>query len=323
MALFELIGLVCNSHPVSPVPELQMVVYNDQTAVLSAAPKPFLRLPKGRRDHLIEVAERLRRQEDCMALGTFLPVQQGSALTKDGAKALLVANQPELAGLFARFAGLVQLQITVSWDEKDVLARFCHSRELAPIFQRGHVDPKELGLAIAALATRLSGAIAAELSAVASDIVELPVTTGILWNGAVLVPHAQLAALDQAVEAIDAIWSEGLKIRQIGPAPISSFVTLKLEPVTRKQIDRALERFRLQTGWASADLAQARRLALKSLGPESDSAAREAIREQARIAEAAARLEAAGLADGADLVLCHLSSIGRTIAETLPDRAVA
>lgn len=323
MAVFDLIGVLNGAQPTAPAPEVQMVVYQGQTVVMAASPRPLMRLPQSRRDHLIEVAARLRLQEVCMTLGTFLPAQQGNALSRQDAAAFLAANQPELADLMIRFGAQVQVQVTVSWAEDGVLAQFRQSSELAPIFGRGTVQPQELAAAVGRLAQRLSADIAAELAGVTTDIVTLPVAPGILWNGAVLVSRSNLGTLDQAVEAIDAIWSDGLTIRQIGPAPISSFASVQLEPVSRRQIEQALDRFDLKTGWTSADLAQARRRALMSLEPDAHGADREATRAQARIAASAARLAAAGFAQGAGLILCHLWSEGQKTPETLPDRAVA
>ena len=323
MAVYDLIAVLDGAHETAPVPDLQMVVHHGLTAVLGATPRPLIRLPQTRRDALAEVATRLRWQEACMTLGTLLPLQPGTALTLDAAAAMLAANRPDLTDTIARFAGHVQSQVTVSWAEDRVLAHFRHSPELAPIFASKTVDPAGLRLAVTNLALRLSTAIGAHLALVATDIAPLPAPAGILWNGAVLLPRSALSSLDRAVEAIDALWSEGLTIRQIGPAPISSFATLHIEPVTRRQIDWALDRFNLTRGCTQADVHRARRQALVSLGPDSHGAERDAIRTQARIAEAAERLAQAGFNRVAGLALCNLWSEGQSAPVALPTCAVA
>ncbi len=256
-----------------------------------------------------------------MDLGTLLPVRQGSAVTSEGATAFLAANHPDLTYLVNRFAGQVQVQITVSWAQDRVLSRFSQGLELAPIFARGSVDPLELGRAIQRLALRLSAEIDAKLAPVITDCAMLPITEGIVWNGAALLAHHALPSLDSAVEEVDAIWPEGLSIRQIGPAPISSFATLEVEAVTSRQIDRALDRYALQGLGARAERSMMRRQALMALGPNADSSLREVVRSEGIIVEASARLAEAGLNPAAGFALCNLWSEGRTTP--LQNRAVA
>jgi len=125
------------------------------------------------------------------------------------------------------------------------------------------------------------------------------------------VPLSGLEALSGVVEAIDAIWSEGLQIRQIGPAPVGSFVTLELDRISGPQAKKALIAF-----GSSAGPAAERRAAL--LAAMDDMALREAIRAEARIAEAAARLPIP--AAGFSLARIRAEGLSGGIA---PQRAVA
>ena len=316
MREFDLIAVLDGTHSTPPLPSMQMVVAEGLTAVLSAVPRPVIRLPQSRRNHLLDAATRLGWQEACMTLATTLPAGQNCALTLPGAARFLAANRPFLADLLGRFAGLVQVQVTVSWQAQGVLKRFCHEPELAPIFARGATDAADLTNAVRSLAARLGTMISDRLAAAAVDTALLPVTEDVLWNGAILVPQRAIMAVDTAVQAIDAIWPEGLLIRQIGPAPVGSFALLQLEKVSPRQFEDALHRFGMRTKADFADLAAARRGHLMETAAQADPALRELIRRQSRLVQAAARLDdpARGFA------LCHCRAEG--LAESQAPRPV-
>ncbi len=311
MREYDLVAVLDGTHGSPPAPEVQMVTHGGLTAVLAAAPRPAMRLLQSRREMMLEAATRLRWQEACLPLGTLLPAQANCSLSHGGAVAFLQANQPQLSRLMRRFAGHVQVQVTVSWQEDGVLARFRDSPELAPLFTEGRSTPAALTEAITRLSSRLSEGIGHQLASVGIEISQLPVTSSVLWNGAVLVPLSGLEALSGVVEAIDAIWSEGLQIRQIGPAPVGSFVTLELDRITGPQAKKALNAFGSSAGHAAE-----RRAAL--LAAMDDMTLREAIRAEARIAEAAARLPIP--AAGFSLARIRAEGLSGGIA---PHRAVA
>jgi hypothetical protein len=281
MRIHDLIAVLDGTHSRAPVPEVQMVPIAGLTAVMSAAARPILRLPQSRRDHLLETANRLRLQEACLPLATLLPAKAGDALSHDGAARFLLANQPALARLMQLHAGQVQIQITVNWDESQVLTRFRTSPEISPLFADQKTTPQKLGAAVAQLGQRLAQDISLILEPVSTEIATLPLAPGIVWNAALLLPHSRLEALSAAVEAVDAIWSDGFRIRQIGPAPIGSFVSLGLTPISGREAVRILEKFGSSVG-------STRRASL--MRAAQDGTLRDTIRAEALIAEAAARL---------------------------------
>lgn len=305
MREFDLIAVLDGTHLQAPAAGMQMVPAAGLTAVLSTQPRPLMRLPQSRAIQLKAAAQRLSLQEACMTIATVLPARQDCGLTLPGASAFLIANQPLLQDLMARFAGMVQVQVTVSWNASAVLRRFSHEAELAPIFAQGHVAPADLAEAVRRLAARLGAIMGAKLAEVAVTTVALPQTADVLWNGALLVPSAALPALDTAVEAIDAIWPEGLQIRQIGPAPVASFALLEVEPVMSAQIAAALGLLGLHALKDPQEQAAARRRHLMEAA--SDPQQREAVRTAARIIEAAARLPD----PPRDLALCKIWGEGQ------------
>ena len=116
MREFDLVGILDGMHTVAPLPELQMVPHDGLTAVLTALSRPAMRLPKSRKQVLMDTAVRLRWQEACMPLGTILSARPDSTLTRDGADAFLTANRQQLARVMQRFGGLVQVQARLVAD---------------------------------------------------------------------------------------------------------------------------------------------------------------------------------------------------------------
>lgn len=279
MRQHDLIAVLDGTHHAAPMQEMLMVPQDGLTAVLCATPRPAFRMPKSRRDVLSSAAQFLRLQESCLPLGTVLPAEANASLCVEGTSRFLQANQPVLSRLMQRFSGQVQVQVTVRWDESSVLVHFRDTPEIAPLFTATKPTPQMLTQAIGQLAQRLSAQIDDLLSPVATEMSPLPIAPGVLWNGVVLVAGHSLDALSSAVEAIDAIWTEGFQIRQIGPAPIASFALIGVEQVSGTRATDALRRFGLAT---------ARRTSL--MAAVADARAREEIRVEAIVAEAAARL---------------------------------
>lgn len=110
-----------------------------------------------------------------------------------------------------------------------------------------------------------------------------------LWNVAALVPARSEVLLDAALAQIDAIWTEGLTLRVTGPAPMMSFCTIALDPVTPAQVAWALDRFGLAALDEIEGLAATRRRLLHALAADGED--RAALDHQARLIAAAARLE--------------------------------
>lgn len=289
MAEYDLLGILEGNHTRVPLPGLRLVAAEGLTAVLSADGRPLMRLPQSRKTQLVALADRLRHQEACLALGTFLPASPLAHLSPEAAALFLDANRPFLFDQIARFADLVQYQLQITWAEDRVLTRFRESPEIAPLFDQGGLrDPEEIPRAVGRLAARLSDQIAQSLAS-AIEILPLPLVPGLLWNGALLMPRRAEAELEEALLAIDSIWTEGFNLRLTGPAPVVSFCTLELEKVSAAQVDWALDRFGLTSLTEAGHVAAVRRRLLIALGTEAEQ--RDEIDFQARVIEAAARLD--------------------------------
>lgn len=315
MREFDVIAVLEGKHPSAPLPDLQMIVQHDLTAVLSATPRRTARAPQTLRQHLHDAAQHLDWQTSCMYLAPLLPVRLDTPLTRDGAAAMLTANQPFLTQLLARYAGMAQVQVTVSWQEDDALRRFGPEAGLTG----PQNDPRA---ACHQIALRLSMVVGAELATICTEIVPLPVAPGLIWSGVILMPLRRLSDLQRVLGKIQAIWPEGLQIRHIGPDPVTSFATLDLTAITRRQIDQALHSFGLHSADELGQLALVRRRRLSSLALLGDAAHRDEIGEQAEILAAVARLPAFGQGMNEGMTLCRIWTDGRS--SLLPqNRAVA
>jgi len=104
----------------------------------------------------------------------------------------------------------------------------------------------------------------------------------------VLIKTTETLALDRAVEDIDAIWTEGLRVRQIGPSPAVSFCSLGWRRTTRKQARAAEALLGVDTNPDPEVIAAARKTRLKACPPE----ARTAIKDAAHLLTCMARASA-------------------------------
>lgn len=285
-----LIAVLEGRHPVPPSADLQMVVQGDLTAVLAVAASQTPRPAQSLRQHLADAATHHAWQKICMMLAPLLPVRLDTRVTKDGAARFLTANRPFLTQLLDRYAAMAQVQVTVLWQPDAALARF------------------GVGETLHQLARRLSGSITAAIARVATEVAPLTLAPELLWSGIVLLPLQDLGDLNRALAKITALWPEGVSVRQIGPDPVSAFATLDLSPVTRREIEQALQTFGLPDLSALGQLSAIRRRKLLLASGFDDGALRAEIQDQAEILTSAARLRDAG--DG--FALCRIWSDSRS-----------
>ena len=272
MTRMELVAILPGAGPPEGHAGCRIVEAGNHAAVLRAA--PLLR-PVGRRAALAAAADQARLLEGLMAFGTVLPVLPGQRLREAEVPDLLAANRPTLERLAQRLVGRVQYQVTVRWAADRALARFSRSVETGPA-----------EAATADLACDLRGRIEAELDVLGAEILALPVAGEVIANHALLVDRAAEAALDAAIERIDAIWSEGFAIRVVGPYPAVSFASLAFDRVGAAAVRAAQAALALDPHFTPGALRLARRRAMIAAPPE----AVETLRWQAEVLACAERL---------------------------------
>ena len=293
--------------------DLKLISSGPFYAVLTRATRPLMALPKSRRQALQGAAKRQAQLEQCMRFGTALPLRSDQWIDEDDARRFIQANTVQLAQLCDRLDRAVQYQITVQWKAEEVLTHFRDAPEIAPLYTRSAITAEALESAVSSLAARLAGFMHDTLGGVAKEVLTLPVAAALVFNAAVLVSQHRERALDQAVEEIDAIWSDGFTVRQIGPAPASSFALLSPVWVSAEQVKRAFATLGLSPGAEEAQIAAARRAALMVPGSSADH-----VREAAEIVHAASRL--AGYHEG--FHLCTVWSEDQSTVD-VQGRAVA
>ncbi|MFQ6776886.1 GvpL/GvpF family gas vesicle protein [Cereibacter sphaeroides] len=287
MRLREVVA-VLEGHPPSVLPEgTEAICEAGLTAILGMPPG----LLSGRRALLEHAACRQAVLERLMAFGTVLPVLTGNCLTPAEAAAALAANSPRLRQELRRLAGRVQFQVLVHWETGLVPTR---------------TDPEETA---EELRLRFARRIAEALARVAEEHVNLPLRDDMLANQALLLPESRTDELDRSLEQIDALWTEGLRIRQIGPSPPVSFASLTFSRVSSSAIRRARRRFGLEGPVDPIRLRALRRHLLLSAAE----AERAAILDAAEVLDLLTRCASSG----GDLHLIRIWSEGHAVPTSL------
>jgi hypothetical protein len=283
------------------------VVGRGATAVLAPAPGWAERLTGGPKQTAVRHHSRL---EALMAMGSVLPFAAGIACTPEEAALLLRLDAPLIARLAAEIGPRRHFQLALDWDESRVLAAFRDSPELAPLFSGAAVTPEALRQAITALADRLSATALRLLDPVAEDPVEQPRAPGCLLNLVFLLRPEDEPRLDAALQAIDALWSEGLRLRLIGPSAPISHALVDIDRADVAALAAAADLLKVAPEAGPEAVTEAAKAALRS--PDLAANAAEQIRAAARLLLRAGDIAALGLSGAATLPhLVHLRPGGR------------
>ncbi len=263
MKRFELLALLPRSDSLPDIAGLQHVRTSGYMALLSDVPRAIMALPQSRKQALSTAATRQALLEKCMGRGPLIVCRPHYHIARTEIAGLISANRPLLDRLALRLCDKVQYQVSVSWTPDAVLNRFRDTEELAPLFRAKQVSPESIERAVCALAERLADQITQSLYAVSVEMLRLPNGPDMLCNLVLLLDEGEISKLDQAVEAIDAIWTEGFRIKQIGPAPAASFVLLDPKTVSPDEVSAAFKHLGLLKNATADDIARARKHALQ------------------------------------------------------------
>lgn len=225
----DLVCLLATDKP-GPIPsKLKPVVHGRFTAVLGK--RLDLGFVRASRKAILKMSvERQENLEQLMKTATVLPVLPGTAVTQDAVGPLIRANLPALETVARDLEGLVQFQLSISWDIQAARQHFdCHDD--------AHLERIKDDLAAEAIRI---------LAPLCSRLQELPREDQMISNYALLLPVHQEPDLDACAEQIDAIWTDGLKIRLVGPSPAVSFASLGFRKITARACSAALQMFGFQ-----------------------------------------------------------------------------
>ncbi len=276
---------------------LTCVAAKGATAVLAPAPSWTERLTGGPKHTAVRHHSRL---EALMPLGPVLPFAAGIACEPDEAALLLTLDAPLITRLAAEIGPRRHFQLSLAWDESQVLAAFRDSSELAPLFSGAPVTPDAMRCAIAALADRLNATALRLLEPVVEDPIEQPRAPGCLLNVVFLMRSDDEPRLDAVLEAIDALWTEGLRLRLVGPSAPISHALLDIDRVDVGAVPAAAGLLGVMPDVGIDAVRDAAKAALRS--PDLVANAAEEIRAAARLLIRAK----------------EMAALGRSISSTLP-----
>ncbi len=221
---------------------------------------------------LAEAARRHALYEHLMGFGDVLPLAAPLPADRALAAGVLAADPARLSGWLAEIAGAEQYTVTVDWDAGAALWRFRDAPELAGLGigaarRTGRaLRGRAVAAAAEALKARLARAVEAELVRATEAQAALPIA-GAEQVAAqqVMIRREARAGLEAALARIDGWWSEGLRLRLIGPLPPVSFAGLGVGLAGRRDIAAARRRLGVAPG---ADPEAAFRARARALHPD-------------------------------------------------------
>lgn len=222
---------------------IETVTDSGLAAVLSAPMAKrslFSRLTGDVKPVVSELVKRQKLHEHLLNFGDVLPVRPGVEVSPLCTRSFLQANARELRGLLGEFANHVQHQLTVGWDPAAALVRF-------GLHEAHPGSPAKLAEAAEALRLRLRADFSGILDATARDRIDQPVDgVETILNTVLLVNRRDTASLDRALEQIDAVWTEGLHLKLVGPLPVISFALLVVDIVDEAALRSACDQLDLK-----------------------------------------------------------------------------
>jgi hypothetical protein len=241
----------------------------------------------------VELVRRLgedqARLESLLRLGPLLPCVDEARLDSPAeAEDLLDASQDILARTLKEFGALVQFQICVEWKPEAMLKARARDPELLARLDACGPDRAARGAVLGKFMNDLHKLLADEfrtkIAGAARDVVELPLSgEGGVVNLVALIDRAGEAALDGAVEAIDASCADALTIRYTGPLPPASFAGVDVKPC--KAGDAEAARRLLGVGTTSSKSALREAFAARARAAHPDTAGPEAASAGADLSE--------------------------------------
>jgi hypothetical protein len=183
--------------------------------------------------------------EHVMSQVTALPVKYGTVTTseRDLINQLLRPRQNEILDLLGIFKGRAEVSVKAMWKREKIFAAVAALPEITRI--QAHIASKggngtqqdkiDLGQAVERGLFQLreedSALILAKLTPLAHEVKLNPITLDMLvLNAAFLVDEAHTEEFDRAVDELDDLMNERLRLKYAGPLPPYNFMRLNLSP---------------------------------------------------------------------------------------------
>jgi hypothetical protein len=214
------------------------------SAILVQRKRPFLQLALSKKAELEGLVQNQRLLEGLLGFGPLLAAPQAPQIESEAdALGLIAAHAKRLRDGLAEFGSHLQFQISVKLDPAKALAALKQDPEIKAALAGG-------GLALRDVMVARRDAMAEEASRLLKtgclDSLSLPGEgEDMLVNMVVMIARDGEPALDAAVNAIDAMMSDALSIRYVGPLPALSFAAINIEEPNEREVTAALKRFGL------------------------------------------------------------------------------
>jgi hypothetical protein len=233
--------------------DVRLLEEGELGAIVGAAPDVPLR-DLSREQTLRLLVKHQETLEVAMAGATVLPVKFGAAAPDEAAVRRMLAQGGTLfSERLDEFAGRHQVEIVVTWELDQVFSEIgaepdiAQARQAIAASKTGIGDEAaraELGQKVKTALERRRAAAARKirdgLSSIALDIaVNAVMDDRMVANFAVLLGKEDGAALDGALEALDADFNGSLRFRCVGPLPPTSFATVEVDFPSRQAIEQA------------------------------------------------------------------------------------
>lgn len=222
----DLVAILPRAPTPLSVPDAATTVESDNHVAVLMQARRWASL--ARRGVAAAAASRLACLEHLMPQDAILPALPGQRLTQQEAAEALRVNSGDLDEKLTGLRGLVQLQITLSFDTAQARERF-----------RGAKDGPPLGCDDATLRRYWRDRLDAVLSPLSVDIVGLPIDGDMAANLVALLRREDLESMERAIVRFDELWPEGFAFRMIGPSPAVSFASIGFRRIGRAELRAA------------------------------------------------------------------------------------
>lgn len=221
--------------------------------------------------------------EQAQQAGPILAAAAGQRFAdEETVRRFLSLNTEALRQGLKEFGQLRQHQVTVSWNPTGAMLHFRKAAAVAEALQAVAKDPGPMAGALLQKAMEgqkalLAEGFRAELAAATTDVIELPVDDpDMLLNVVAAIAPGGGEALDRALERIDAVWSDGLQVRSVGPLPAISFAAVSIDRIEPDRVESARRRLGVADAASLEEVETAFRAVLKSAHPDQGGKAEEA-----------------------------------------------
>jgi hypothetical protein len=337
MSELYLYGVVRTGRPLTLSSEgvaggVRLIAEGDLGVIVGVAPQSGFRgLAREQAVRLLIMHQQVL--ESAMAETTVLPIKFGATAPDEAAARRLIRRGGDLLrSRLDDFAGRRQVEIAVFWELDQIFAEIAQEAEIAQAraaLQAGasQAERIQLGQKVEASLERrrrsLTEKLAAELKAVVRDIALNSLADNrMVANFALLLDAADIAALEETLNRLDADFDGRLRFRWVGPLPPVSFATVEVSFPSPQAIEHAKRTLNIQGEASRSEIVSAYRRLARETHPDAMASRRDAAQDLSQDANIREQISArmGELSDAYRLLMAHAkaqSSDAEAMADTV------